>query len=114
VTSALKTIVYPVADIAGAKRLWETLLGVEPIMDQPYYVQFNTAHQEIGLDPNGRAKGMTGPVCYWPVEDIGADVARLVAAGATPLEPVHDVGGGKLIASVADADGNLIGLVQTP
>jgi hypothetical protein len=29
-------------------------------------------------------------------------------------EDVKDVGGGRLIASVKDADGNLIGLLQDP
>jgi predicted enzyme related to lactoylglutathione lyase len=39
-------------------------------------------------------------------------VEALLAAGAEPLQAVKDVGGGKLIASVRDADGNVIGLVQ--
>jgi predicted enzyme related to lactoylglutathione lyase len=114
VTSGLKTIIYPVKDLAQTKTLYGTLLGVEPIMDEVYYVQFNTAHQEIGLDPNGHSKGMTGAVCYWPVEDIKDSVAQLLKAGATELQAVSDVGGGKLIASVKDADGNVIGLTQTP
>jgi predicted enzyme related to lactoylglutathione lyase len=114
VTSGLKTIIYPVKDLAQAKTLYGTLLGVEPIMDEVYYVQFNTAHQDIGLDPNGHSKGMAGAVCYWPVEDIKDSVAQLLKAGATELQAVSDVGGGKLIASVKDADGNVIGLTQTP
>jgi len=113
-TPALKTIIYPVNDLTGARTLYGALLGVEPIMDEPYYVQFNTAHQEVGLDPNGHSKGMTGPVCYWHVEDIQDSVAHLLAAGATELQAVSDLGGGKLIASVADVDGNVIGLIQVP
>jgi len=110
-TSGLSTIIYPVKDLDRAKTMYAALLGVDPIMDQPYYVQFDTAGQEVGLDPNGHGKGMTGPVGYWHVEDINASVARLVAAGATEQEPVKDVGG-RLIASVTDADGNAIGLIQ--
>jgi predicted enzyme related to lactoylglutathione lyase len=64
--------------------------------------------------PPGHTKGMTGAVCYWPVEDIKDSVAQLLKAGATELQAVSDVGGGKLIASVKDADGNVIGLTQTP
>jgi hypothetical protein len=30
------------------------------------------------------------------------------------VQAVKDVGGGKLIATVKDADGNLIGLIQEP
>ncbi len=109
---ALKTIIYPVKDLAQAKALYGTLLGADPVMDESYYVQFTTAEQEIGLDPNGHHKGMTGPVGYWHVEDINDSVARLLADGATVQQAVNDVGG-RLIASVTDADGNLIGLVQT-
>ncbi|PZS20780.1 MAG: glyoxalase [Pseudonocardiales bacterium] len=113
-SAALKTVIYPVTDLARAKTLYGTLLGLQPVMDEVYYVQFNTEHQEIGLDPNGHSKGMTGPVCYWPVADIKDSVAQLLEAGATELEAPSDVGGGKLIASVQDADGNVVGLVQTP
>ncbi|HZM67275.1 MAG TPA: VOC family protein [Nakamurella sp.] len=113
-TPALKTVIYPVKDLGAAKTLYSTLLGVAPSMDEVYYVHFDAAHQEIGLDPNGHRKGMTGPVGYWHVEDIKDSVAQLLAAGATELQTVSDQGGGKLIASVADADGNVIGLIQEP
>lgn len=82
-TSGLKTFIYPVKDLAQAQTLYRTLLGIEPSMDEVYYVHFNLADQEIGLDPNGHSKGMTGPVGYWHVEDIKDSVARLLAAGAT-------------------------------
>ena len=68
--NGISTIIYPVKDIAQAKALYTTLLGVEPIMDQPYYVGYKVGDQDIGLDPHGHSKGMTGPVGYWHVEDI--------------------------------------------
>jgi hypothetical protein len=37
----------------------------------------------------------------------------LLEAGAEAQQDVKDVGGGKLIASVRDADGNVIGLLQS-
>jgi predicted enzyme related to lactoylglutathione lyase len=111
VTSGLKTIIYPVRDLAQAKAVYGTLLGLEPVMDEPYYVQFNSADQEVGLDPSGHGKGMTGPVAYWHVDDIRATVEQLLAAGATEQQAVSDLGG-RLIATVTDADGNTIGLVQ--
>lgn len=110
-TSGLKTVIYPVKDLAQAKTLYGTLLGLEPVMDAPYYVQFNAADQEIGLDPNGHGKGMTGPVNYWQVDDIAATVDRMLAAGATERQAVTDLGG-RLIATVTDVDGNTIGLLQ--
>ena len=83
-------------------------------MDQAYYVGFSVGDQEIGLDPNGHSKGMTGPIGYWHVDDIQKSLKRLLDAGAEAQQEVKDVGGGKLIASVKDADGNVIGLIQSP
>ena len=113
-TQAIQAIVYPVKDLAQAKQLFNTLLGVEPIMDQPYYVGYRVGNLDIALDPNGHRQGLTGPVGYWPVDDIRQSLAALLAAGAEALQEVKDVGGGKLIASVKDADGNILGLMQMP
>ncbi|MFE7167863.1 VOC family protein [Streptomyces sp. NPDC057616] len=113
-TAGLKTVIYPVKDLAKAKALFSALLEVEPYADEPYYVGFKDAGQDVGLDPNGHAKGMTGPVPYWHVSDIRARLAALVDAGAELMQDVQDVGGGRLIAFVKDADGNLVGLLQDP
>ncbi|MFB7221172.1 VOC family protein [Streptomyces sp. NPDC056227] len=111
-TAGIKTIIYPVKDLAGAKSLFNTLLGAEPVMDEPYYVGYRVAGQDIGLDPHGHSKGMTGPLAYWHVDDIEADVKKLLEAGAETVQAIQDVGGGKLTASLKDADGNTIGLIQ--
>ncbi|MEA2552348.1 MAG: hypothetical protein QOJ65_524 [Fimbriimonadaceae bacterium] len=110
----VKTILYPVKDIERAKALYSKLLGVEPSMDAPYYVGYQVGGQDIGLDPQGHSKGMTGPLPYHHVDDIKGTLQVLLDAGAQMHQEVTDVGGGKLIASVKDADGNLIGLVQSP
>ena len=107
-------VIYPVSDIAQAKTLYRTLLGVEPYADEAYYVGFRVGDQEIGLDPYGHNKGMTGPVGYYQVNDIKKSLQLLMDAGAQVQQEVQDVGGGKLIASVKDADSNIIGLIQSP
>ena len=107
-------VIYPVSDLAQAKTLYRTLLGVEPYVDEAYYVGFRVGDQEIGLDPHGHRKGMTGPVDYWQVNDIQHSLQLLLDAGAQAQQAVQDVGGGKLIASVKDADGNITGLLQSP
>jgi predicted enzyme related to lactoylglutathione lyase len=112
-TSGIGTIIIPVTDLAAAKAVYGELLGVAPSTDQPYYVGFEAGGQQIGLDPNGHRQGMTGPVTYWHVDDLAAALNALVKAGAQELQPARDVGDGKLIASVKDADGNVIGLLQT-
>jgi predicted enzyme related to lactoylglutathione lyase len=55
---------------------------------------------------------MTSPPAFWHVTDIEAKLAEVTAAGATVNEPAHDVGGGRLVATVTDPDGNLLGLLQ--
>jgi predicted enzyme related to lactoylglutathione lyase len=110
----MKTVIYPVKDLDAAKTLYGKLLGVKPYVDQPYYVGFAAVGQDVGLDPNGHRNGMTGPVGYWHVDDIEASLSLLLDAGAQPQQAITDVGGGKLVASVKDADGNIIGLIQAP
>ena len=113
-TSGMRTVIYPVKDLAQAKTLYGKLLGVAPIMDEAYYVGFSIGGQDVGLDPHGHSKGMTGPVGYWHVDDIEESLKLLLDAGAEAQQAIKDVGGGKLIASVKDADGNIIGLMQSP
>jgi predicted enzyme related to lactoylglutathione lyase len=57
-------------------------------------------------------KTVLHPVAYWHVPDIEAKLAEVTAAGATVREPVRDVGGGRLVATVTDPDGNVLGLLQ--
>jgi len=57
---------------------------------------------------------MTGPVGYWHVDDIEKSLQLLLDARAEAQQEVKDVGGGKLVASVKDADGNVLGLIQSP
>lgn len=110
-TPALKTIIYPVTDLAASKATYAALLGAEPVVNEAYYVQFNLAEQEVGLDPNGKNKGMTGPVGFWHVDDIHGAIKQLMDTGATEQEAVNDFGN-RLVATLKDADGNHIGLIQ--
>jgi predicted enzyme related to lactoylglutathione lyase len=108
----IKTVLHPVSDLAAAKTMYAALLGVQPQADGPYYVGFDVAGQHIGLVPNGGPQGMTSPVAYWHVPDIEAKLAEVTAAGAKVQEAAHDVGGGRLVATVTDPDGNMLGLLQ--
>ncbi|MFF0790895.1 VOC family protein [Streptomyces spiralis] len=111
-TQGIRTVLHPVSDPAKAKEVYAALLGVQPQADAPYYVGFEAAGQHIGLVPGGGAQGMTSPVTYWHVPDIEAKLAEVTAAGATVKEPAHDVGGGRLVATFTDLDGNVLGLLQ--
>ena len=111
-TQGIKTVLHPVSDLATAKAVYTALLGVPPQTDGPYHVGFEAAGQHIGLVPGGGPQGMTSPVAYWHVQDLEAKLAEVTAAGATVNEPAHDVGGGRLVATVTDTDGNVLGLLQ--
>jgi predicted enzyme related to lactoylglutathione lyase len=111
-TQGIKTVLHPVSDLATAKAVYAALLGVPPQTDGSYYVGFEAAGQHIGLVPGGGPQGMTSPVAYWHVPDIEAKLAEVTAAGATVKDPAHDVGGGRLVATVTDPDGNVLGLLQ--
>jgi predicted enzyme related to lactoylglutathione lyase len=111
-TEGIKTVLHPVSDLERAKAVYAALLGMAPQHDASYYVGFEAAGQHIGLVPGGGPQGMTSPVAYWHVPDIEAKLAEVTAAGATVHEPPHDVGGGRLVATVTDPDGNVLGLLQ--
>jgi predicted enzyme related to lactoylglutathione lyase len=111
-TEGIKTVLHPVSDLEKAKAVYTALLGISPQHDAPYYVGYEAEGQHIGLVPGGGPQGMTSPVAYWHVPDIEAKLAEVTAAGATAKDPVRDVGGGRLVATVTDPDGNVLGLLQ--
>jgi predicted enzyme related to lactoylglutathione lyase len=111
-TQGIKTVLHPVSDLEAAKAVYAALLGVAPTADSSYYVGFDAAGQHIGLVPGGGPQGMPSPVAYWHVPDIEAKLAEVTAAGAAVKETAHDVGGGRLVASFTDPDGNVLGLLQ--
>lgn len=108
----IKTILYPVKDIDRAKTLFNQLLERQPHTDNPYYVGYSLGDEEIGLVPNGVDQGTTGPVGYYHVDDIKKSLQLIVSAGGKVIQEVRDVGGSRLVASVQDAEGNPIGLIQ--
>jgi predicted enzyme related to lactoylglutathione lyase len=111
-TQGIKTVLHPVSDLAAAKEVYAALLGIPPQHDGSYYVGFETEGQHIGLVPGGGPQGMASPVAYWHVPDIEAKLAEVTAAGAAVKEAPHDVGGGRLVATFTDPDGNVLGLLQ--
>jgi predicted enzyme related to lactoylglutathione lyase len=110
-TLGIQTVLHPVTDLDKAKAVYTALLGMPPQADSAYYVGYQAQGQQIGLVPNS---DMTSPVAYWHVTDIEAKLAEVTAAGATVKESPRDVGGGRLVATFTDADGNVLGLIQDP
>ncbi len=111
--NTLQSIVHPVRSLDAAKAVHAALLGIEPHTDESYYVGFNVGGVEIGLDPKGHEKGLNAPVPYIRVADLDTALAEVLEAGATTSGGPQDVGGGTRIATVTDADGNALGLIQS-
>jgi predicted enzyme related to lactoylglutathione lyase len=109
----LRTTVYPVADLAGAKAWYSAVFQTEPYFDQPFYVGFSVGGFELGLVPDG-TPGLAGANVYWGVDDIEAEVARIVALGARVHTAVQEVGESIKVADLADPFGNLLGLIYNP
>jgi predicted enzyme related to lactoylglutathione lyase len=111
-TQGIKTVLHPVSDLEKAKAVYTALIGIKPQNDADSCVGFEAEGQHIGLVPGGGPQGMTSPVAYWHVSDIEAKLAEVTDAGATVHEPPRDVGGGRLVATITDPDGNVLGLIQ--
>ena len=113
-TQGIKTVLHPVSDLSRAKAVYTALLGVPPQADDAYLRRLRgrgPAHR-AGAGRWTAGHDLAGG--YWHVPDIEAKLAEVTAAGATVKEPARDVGGGRLVATVTDPDGNVLGLLQDP
>ena len=109
----LRTAIYPVSDLAKAKEWYEKVVGVKPYFDQPFYVGFSVGGFELGLLPDGEP-GTAGPQPLWGVANAEEAFKRLLALGATALEPVAEVGEGSKVGAVKDPFGNRLGIIENP
>lgn len=109
----LRTAIYPVPDLAAAKKWYTEMLGQKPYFDEPFFVGFSVGGFELGLLPNAQP-GTSGPQPLWGVANIESAYARLLALGASALEPVVEVGEGIKVAAVQDPFGNRLGIIENP
>lgn len=105
----IQTVLYPIKDMTQAKITFTKFLSVEPYADSPYYIGFKVGNQDIGLVPNNPEEGVAA---FFHVDDIKMSLQILVDSGAEITRDINDVGGGRLVASAKDTNGNIIGLVQ--
>ena len=110
-TEGIMTVLHPVSDLEKAKPVYSALIGSRR---RPR----GLLRRLRGRRPAHRAgagrgpQGMTSPVAYWHVPDIEAKLAEVTAAGRDRQGPPRDVGGGRLVATFTDPDGNVLGLIQ--
>jgi predicted enzyme related to lactoylglutathione lyase len=112
----LRTAIYKVGDITKAKEWYSKAFNTTPYFDEPFYVGFNIAGYELGLQPEEIAttEKTESVAAYWGVNDVDFEFQRLLKLGATENEKPADVGGEIKVATVKDPWGNVIGLIYNP
>ena len=109
----LRTVIYPAPDLPRARDWYAQVLERRPYFDEPFYVGFSVGGFELGLVPDGQP-GIAGPQPLWGVADLASALAKLLALGATALEPATEVGDGIKVAAVTDPFGNRLGIIENP
>ncbi len=109
----LRTVIYPASNLAAAKAWYESVLGIKPYFDEPFYVGFVVGGFELGLLPDAEV-GVAGAQVLWGVANAETEFNRLINLGATVLENVTEVGEGIRVAAVKDPFGNRFGIIENP
>jgi Predicted enzyme related to lactoylglutathione lyase len=111
----LRTAIYKIPDIEKAKKWYTDAFNTTPYFDMPFYVGFNIAGYELGLQPDEKNETKSENVeMYWGVNDVEASYNRLLSLGATAFNPPQNVGEEIIVATVKDPWNNIIGLIYNP
>lgn len=112
----LRTTIYHVGDMDAAKTWYAKVFETQPYFDQPFYVGFDIAGYELGLQPEETpvTDKKVSAVAYWGVNNVDEQFNHFIASGAMVHENPQEVGGGIIVASVTDPWGNIIGLIYNP
>ena len=109
----IRTILYPVKT-RGAQRAFSANCWAASLMLTCLIMSaLDLANRRSACFPTGTSREGAGRSGISFVDDIKKSLQALVNEGAEIQQPVTDVGAGRLVAAVKDADGNLIGLLQT-
>ncbi len=117
------TVSYFAADHEAAKKWYTELLGIAPYYNQPGYTEFRIGdyQAELGLidskympEFEPLAKGPSGAIIYWHVDDVKTTLDDLLSRGAKQIEGPQDRGEGFVTASVTDPFGNILGIMYNP
>ena len=112
----LRTVVYKVDNLASATEWYSKVFDKSPYFEELFYVGFNIAGYELGLEPveSGSIAVGSNEISYWGVDNVQKSYQRMLDLGATSHEEPQNVGGDIVTASVTDPWGNVIGIIYNP
>ena len=98
----------------GAAGIAAFLLRLARVVDDGLgRLRWSTARTSGGPCRPGSAPCTDKPAdAFWHVDDIEATVKAVLDAGGTMRQEINDVGNGRRVAAVIDADGNVLGFIQ--
>jgi uncharacterized protein len=121
-------VILAVRDVAAAKRFYVEVLGWRPRVDAPVYCELASddgfrlglyardrfAHN-VGATPAATPPGGLAPTeLYLYASAPGELLSRAERAGARPLSPIQPREWGENVGYVADPDGNVIAVAESP
>jgi uncharacterized protein len=112
-SAVVGTVVLGVTDMQAARRLYLALTGAAaPDVSRGDWLAFSAGGLEIGLVPAGDPAGLAGPAVYWHTPDVLGRLAALLDRGWTLDTPVRKLPDGRMVCTLKDASGNVVGLLQ--
>lgn len=111
----LRTTIYQVPDLDKAKTWYAKIFKTPPYFDEPYYVGFNIAGYELGLQTEEKPFSRSeATVSYWGVANMEEEYQYFLENGAIAIDPPQNVGGETVVVSIKDPWDNIIGLIYNP
>jgi predicted enzyme related to lactoylglutathione lyase len=119
----LTTVSVFADDVPAAAAWYATVFGTEPYFARPVdgppaYVEFRIGdyQHEFGIVDSRYRVGDApdkpgGAIVYWAVDDVRAELDRLITLGATTHDEPVERGPGFVTASVVDPFGNILGIM---
>jgi catechol 2,3-dioxygenase-like lactoylglutathione lyase family enzyme len=112
-----------VTDATRARHFYRDVLGLELVDESPFALEFDCAGTMLRVTLANHIEPAPYTVLGWRVEDVGAAVGALTAAGVSPqifegfgqtAEGIWLAPGGAKVAWFKDPDGNLLSVTEFP
>ena len=125
-TADLALVILAVPDLPASRAFYDRAFGWTATVETPVYVEYTLASgmrvgiyeregfgRNTGAVPEAIPHGALAPVeLYVAVDDVGAALERVLAAGGRLLDPAAERDWGDVVAYAADPDGTVLALAR--